>query len=421
MRKRIIFAVILGLCLCLASCGKQNKPYGQPGMQPGEEIIEEKDSVCTYSCQTFLTEDYALYHNQHGRLQLFDVTGKSDLVFCFDAGCEHKPAKTSLKGEVIQKGCIAYEFSPNAVMMKDGNCYFLADTGEVYVSDRRGENRRLIAKLPEYITNVSEVFFSQDALFVIYSNSYDMLEVTDFSGNTTWVIGDLMDETTCGIVQVGLSDGSVKEVFRAKQYNALLPVHDVRGSHVYFEYFYLDIPYVGPNLETYGPSGQIPEGLTVENYREFMQKHQWTDVYDYDMSTGELKCLISHRYSRNVGFAKEFFAFSDEEGTDLYRYSGELIRRLDKVVSAGYHTDTGLVCIFADEPAVYNLIDGITCEVTKRVAIPYDEFLPTAFIGKSCYGDVTEPNGSIELGYLSTEDFWSGNTANTVAFSVYEE
>lgn len=416
--KRVYIIVLLCICFCMVSCGKQKETQGYLG----EKMPVDDNFVCIYPYSSFLTENMAIYHNQHGRLHVFDAISKTNAVFCFDAGCEHNPARTSFKGEVLQKGCMAYEISSAPVMIRDNVCYFLTDSGEVYSSDNRGENRKLIARVPSYVIQHDMVFFSQNAMYVPYSNPYEIIEEKDDNGNTTWMLGDIQDENTCGIVRVGLFDGSVENVIQKKQYNARISYYDVRGEHVYFSYFYLDIPYVSPELETFGPSATIPEGLTKENYWDFMPKHQWTDVYDYNESTGEMKCILSHCHCDDVTFCKDFFAVTDrnEEGTVLYRYNGEILRRLNLLVSRGFRSDSGLVCISVDEEEVYHLIDENTGDEIKRVAIPYDVFLPWAFIGTSCYGDISGPNGII-LGYLSTEDFWTGNTDRVVAFDIYEE
>ena len=140
---------------------------------------------------SFLTKDYALYHDHHGRLQIFDVATKQDLVYCFDPGCEHKETKRSMTGEILEQGCIAYEISRFPVMIKEDHLYFLNYSNEICVSDRQGENRKVIAKIPGYILEPYNVYFSEQAIFVDYSTQYDMTEVKDNNGESRWIMGGL--------------------------------------------------------------------------------------------------------------------------------------------------------------------------------------------------------------------------------------
>lgn len=419
MRRIIpILLSLFFLCAGLCGCGRKesrNKP--QPVKDEDKQVSEEPAFVCSYLVGSgFLTEKYALYHCQNGfALHLFDTNAKTDIVYCFDAGCEHKPEVRSAKGEILEEGCISYEFGDSTVMLRNDKCYFLTDNGEVIMADRQGENRKKIGMLPSYILRPSLVFFSDDALYVTYENPYEMIESKDDNGDTQWIIGDVSDMTSCGILRVNLADGSCSEVYNKKEYNARIPSVDIRGEHLYFEYFYLDIPYVGPDLETYGPSGQIPEGLTVDNYWEVMPKHQWIDIYDYNMTTGELNRILSQRPCQEMVFCNGFFALTEGETTALYRYNGEKFRTLDFAISSGYRCDSGLICVSKKEAAVYLLIDENSGEVLKRVNIPYNKFHPSEFIGTACYGLVQNENG-FGIGYLSAEDFWNGRYENAIQF-----
>lgn len=423
MRRYVsLLIAVLFITAGLCSCGKresQKQPVPDDGeKQSVSDGNTQSDSITDFVCDLFigdgfLTEKYALYHCQNGgALHLFDTTEKTDVVFCFDPGCEHKPAVTSLKGDIIKEGCPSYAFGESTVMLQGDKCYFLTDNGDLILADRQGENRKKIGSLPPYVLLPSLAVFSDDALYVVYHNSYEMIEKQNDDGSTQWIIGDVMDQTVTGIFRMNLSDGSCSEIFHAKDYNSRIPTVDIRGEHLYFEYFCLDIPFVGPDLETYGPSGQIPEGLTVENYWDEMPKHQWIDVYDYHMTTGELNSVLSHRPCKEMVFCNGFFALSEGETTALYRYNGEKFRTLDFPISSGYRSDSGLICINAKEAAVYLLIDENTGEVIKRVNVPYGTFNPRVFIGTACYGLV---NGS-GIGYLSAEDFWNGQYQNATVF-----
>lgn len=420
MRNRLLLLIsVLGICLL--GCGKK---------EPGSDSLSEQDKgkeasfVCSRTVgDGFLTENFALYHNNHGRLQIFDAASKKDIVYCFDPGCEHKPARWSHTGELLSEGCISYEFSDMPVMLQGEKCYFLNDRGEVYVSDRQGENRRLLARIPGYIIIPDMVMFSQEYMFITYTNPYEMIPRKNEDGSDEWIVGNIKDMETCGIISVDLKNGAISELFHVEAYNARIAKADIRAGHLYFEYFYLDIPYVGPDLETYGPSGMVPEWLTVENYWDEMPKHQWMDLYDYDMQRSSLHTILSKKQSATVVFGEAFFAVVEGDSqTDLYRYDGTRFRQLDFAVKISVRSDKGLVCDSTAEPGVYRLIDVDTGAVLKqaKVSIPYSVFNPSCIIGESCYG-VASCSKGLGAGYLSADDFWNGRYENSVVFDVFTD
>ncbi len=424
MKRYRIVAFILILVMSLTACGKKAGETGQEN-DAGQPSAANATGNAGFYCSSFLgnngfaTENFALYHSNHGRLQIFDVATGTDIVYCFDAGCEHKQAKRDpMTGEKITQGCIAYEISSNPVMMKGDNLYFLTETGEVMQSDRQGENRKLIGRVPPYMAyGFGDVFFSEDALFEYYVTDQEIVEVKDEDGNSQWMVGDFKDKSTCIIERVSLTDGSAKEIFSVEEYNARISERDIRGDHLYFVYFYLDCPFIGPNLETYGLDIAIPEWLTVENYWEEMPKHQWIDIYDYNIKTDELRVILKGVPAEPAIFCKDFFAVADRDGTTkLYRYDGELFRTLPFKMHKGVRSDSGLVCV-GETQEEYLLIDENTGETLKKTTVPYSSFLPEVIIGGSCYG-MKDGRGE---GYLPADAFWAGDTSKAVAFKYEEE
>ena len=435
---------VFGLSLILTSC--RTNEVVQTTVDDGSSIItiEEdssqakttKDDVDNSSGRTFVsdsfncsfyTEDYALHYSNHGRLQIFDVKTKEDHVYCFDPGCEHKRGKRSITGEVLEAGCIAYELSSSTIMPQDDNCYFMKDTGEVIRSDLQGMNQRAIGSLPPYLNynNAHDIFYSKDSLFVIFDLPYEMIEVKDENGESSWIVGGMKDKETRGIIQIDLNNGTRSEVFSAEDYNSYLSQTDVRGDHMYFAYWYCDIPYMDMFGETYGRT--IPEelkGLSPEEYREELNKRRWVDVYDYNISTGELTASLKHKHVEegNIVFCDGFFALSeDENSSGLYRYDGERFGELDFMIQGLVRSDRHLICCSNKKPGEYLQIDENTGEVLKRIKTPvsYGDFLPRVIIGESCYG-LLNKNGVMAEGYVPASDFWNGDITNAVQFMQEE-
>ena len=414
-----ILVVFFLVCLLVTACGKdgEKNASGQP-IPSGEPTSLEVSFVCDdFFRDGFMTEEYVLYHAKGSQVRLFDVASMTDIAFCFDPSCEHKQEKRSRTGELLEEGCVSYNYSSYPVMFLGENCYFLnQETGEVICSDRQGANRKVIGTIPQYILPRS-VFFAKDTIFVTYANSYEMIETKGENGETQWIVGDPKPKNTCGIVAIDLETGEYRKLQEVEEYSAFINEYDVRGDHLYYQLCYMDIPYISPNLETEDPS-LIPEGMTVENYWEELRKHGWVDVYDYTISTGELRTVLQHKQSETVVFCKDFFAMEEETTTGLYRYTGERFRELDFPMTNGVRSDSGLVCRKGDS---FVQIDENTGDIVKTSPIPAGEFIPRTIIGNSCYGDIYEDedeNGRWTPGYLSANDFWDGNMANVVKFNV---
>ena len=439
--KRII--VLLSFVLLLTACGKTD----DTGSSTRDANTEENQTSAATEAATadtslnndsrwfecspihgdsFLTKDYALYHDHHGRLQIFDVATKQDLVYCFDPGCEHKETKRSMTGEILEQGCIAYEISRFPVMIKEDHLYFLNYSNEICVSDRQGENRKVIAKIPGYILEPYNVYFSEQAIFVDYSTQYDMTEVKDNNGESRWIMGGTKQKRTGGVVSVDLDTGKVTEIFRREDHSAYVAKGVVCGEHVYIGYSYNDLPYVSPIREVNGipldvnkgiPLDEILNGMTLEEYVAELPKHAWTDIYDYNTATGEIKLFMEHQQDFSLFFRDDFYAYNKAgENGAFYRYNGEKILQLDFSIKGAFRTDKGFVFCDVIEQEEYWLFDDETGEVVKKVKIPFAKFLPSCFIGDCVYGLI---DGST-FGYLSADDFWNGRPENAIKFAMDE-
>ena len=407
--KRKLLVLFFFVMLMTAACNVSDEKNSSE-----ETPFSNEEYVCIDSFrQGFLTEEYALYHGNDLQLRLFDAASQTDIAFCFEPNCEHEQEKRSRTGELLQEGCVSYNYSSYPAMFLGENCYFLnQETGEVICSDRQGANRKVIGTIPQYILPHS-VFFAKDIVFVTYANSYEMIETKGENGETQWIVGDSKPKKTCGIVAIDLKTGEYRKLQEVEEYSAFINEYDVRGDHLYYQLCYMDIPYISPNLETEDPS-LIPEGMTVDNYWEELRKHGWVDVYDYTISTGELRTVLQHKQSETVVFCKDFFAMEEETTTGMYRYTGERFRELDFPMTNGVRSDSGLVCRKGDS---FVQIDENTGEIVKTSPIPADEFIPRAIIGSSCYGTYR----SKTPGYLSAEDYWSGAIDRVVVFTVSSE
>ncbi|MBO4478458.1 MAG: hypothetical protein J5757_09065, partial [Lachnospiraceae bacterium] len=358
----------------------------------------------------FLTEDYVLYHDYDGRLRIFDVANKKDLIYCFDPGCEHK------KSLEIEAGCISYNFTSMTVAILKEKMYFLDYNGDVVCSDLQGKNRRVIGNYPSYIPG-RNFSFSEKDMFSTYFTSYEVLEVEDNIGEPQWIFGERKDKDTAGVVRVNLSSGKATEIFQGEGYNARVFYTGIRGEHLYFAYVYSEIPYMSPDGQTWVEIPDELKKLSVEEYLAEFNRRYHMDIYDYDIRSDELSMIIKSVRPAQVSFYQSNFAICDIEynKTILYRYTGEQIRELNGVQVLSNYSDTHPVVLCDGE---IQMIDENTGEVLKRLdATKPGVLYPKDFIGKSCYGYTIE-EGVMRYFYISAQDYWNGEFEKAIHYNV---
>lgn len=98
----------------------------------------------SYDGSTY-TEEYALYCD-NGPRYYYDVESGNVVVFCFEAGCEHKRTARDNDGNVILQGCAAYDYTDAPVFLYRDNLYFFSSNC-LYRADRQGNNRKKIVEL----------------------------------------------------------------------------------------------------------------------------------------------------------------------------------------------------------------------------------------------------------------------------------
>ncbi|MBR6366465.1 MAG: hypothetical protein IKS10_10290 [Lachnospiraceae bacterium] len=428
MKRRWVF-VLLSLSMLLISCKKKDD------QQTAETITVEASSanegekfVTQWGSDDFYTEDFALYHTDHGRLQIFDVASKSDRVFCFDPGCEHdKHRKVEVSPDgietVVEEGCMARNISSYTVMVQGDHLCFVKYTGDVIQSDLQGKNRKVIATIPPY-SPVQRIIYYKDAIFGDYSTSYEILEIEGENGEPDWIYGEMKEKDTVGIARANLNDGMSSEIFKREDYSAGLYYLTVRGTHLYFAYTYSEMQYMAPDGQMWRPMQEEWKDLSVEEYLEEREKRSWMEIYDYDIDSGEVRCVMNGLRQGRVVFCNGFFAVQpglpgDGNKTILYRYTGEAFRELEGFILSQVYCDRHLVGLCDGE---YQMIDEDTGEVLKRVRNPDNPcFYPKVFIGKSCYGGVVGEDWISTSAYISSEDFWNGKFENVILMNDKEK
>ena len=209
MKKQLLLRTIVLIALLLfTGCGKNS---GKKEEEQQEQVVKTGSREVVYCDEHFgqatLTEDAAYFHatqNYRGQIRLFSAETKTDIPYCFDPGCEHKPSKISGEGKVLEPGCISFEFSSYPLCVTENACYFLDDDGCLWRADQQGSSRKLICRVSDYLRVPSNVFFGDDSVFLIYYNQYEWIEVKDENGDNRLVIGEQRDKPESGLVRISL-------------------------------------------------------------------------------------------------------------------------------------------------------------------------------------------------------------------------
>ena len=425
MKKQLLLRTIVLIALLLfTGCGKNS---GKKEEEQQEQVVKTGSHEVVYCDEHFgqatLTEDAAYFHatqNYRGQIRLFSAETKTDIPYCFDPGCEHKPSKISGEGKVLEPGCISFEFSSYPLCVTENACYFLDDDGCLWRADQQGSSRKLICRVSDYLRVPSDVFFGDDSVFLIYYNQYEWIEVKDENGDNRLVIGEQRDKPESGLVRISLETGEETVIFRDEGYNASLFHYDVYGDHVYFSFVYQDIPYVSPyqgeDFDPSDPNASLSVDWAAEN--EKYTGHRFIDIYDYDIRTKELRTVLFKQHGGNAFFARDCFIKDDDRTGEyeLYRYTGEFIRKLPYAAfpRVPHYNGDGLLT-GGEKPGEYCLVDIETGEILRKTILPVG-FTLYAVVGESCYG-YYDGGKKMHAVWLSLTDFWNGDFSKAVALS----
>ncbi len=425
---RILPALVISLFLF--SCGKteDDKPLEtEEAVSTSPFVNDGERFVCVDTLnEGFFTEKYALYHDYHGQLQIFDVATKRDVVYCFDPACEHdkrKKVETLDNGieKVVEEGCMGYNISLYPVMLLGEHLVFLDHSRNIVQSDLQGENRKVLTTFPtNFMAN--RLFFSEDDIFSTYNTNYELIEITGENGEKDWIFGEAKDKDTAGVGRVNISSGRADEIFRREDCSATIYFTTIRDKHLYFAYCYSDMPFMSEDGDTWRKIPDEWKDLSIEEYLEKRKGRIWMDIYDYDLASGELRCIVDRLAQGRINFCDGFFAVyletpENDIRTYLFRYTGEMFRELEGfTIYSDLYCEKHLIGLCDGE---VQMIDEDTGEVLKSVEAPENDcFVPRVFIGESCYGNVVREDFRCFAGYISVDDFWNGKFENAIRFNV---
>ena len=426
MKKNILIILILITAL-LAGCGKDPQPAGdgnstaptgsenQPDTpETDKSPVIDPDKACydTFQGEEVWGEAYALYHTANGQLMLFDVASGLCLPYCFDASCPHtEQGYRKPNGEQVP--CISYDFSMATFSLRDDGSYFYdLDNGTLYQADREGRNRKEVARVTDPVSTATHIFtsyYTKDDLFFNYVRNYEVIPVEGSDGPIPgeWNLGDRLEKNEVGIYRINLNDGTASYLYKMNEYDgSVLNLH-VYDGHLYFTAEWLDVPF-----------NSLPDGFSdYEAYAAALTEHKHDAIYDYDLTTGELRQLAAHEgILLAVHFGDGFYVITynnNEKPAELFRMNGEKIRNLNFNVQKcpSMHSDRYLYYQDYDEYSyTYGIYDIVEDTVIKKITLSED-IAPgpwAAAVGNTYYF-----NGK-HFYYVNAEDLWNGEPGKRV-------
>ena len=303
-----LFFVIILLCFSMLFCSCRRE--GKRHEQLSDKLIFFRD------CGTY-GEMFVVYPGKDGKELFFDVSSKKVRPFCFDPGCEHKKAVRDLTGNGLAFGCPSYDYTEMPVFLSGEYLYFFMSRC-LYQADRQGNNRKKLAELTKpYEINSTACYYTDEALYVSYRLPYEYSLIGD--GSKEWVAGALKEKPETGVLRIPFSGGSEEVVFHSDEfYEMQIPELWYYEGKVLFLVLSKDRPTVmwDGNEEDW-----------LEQIKE-ERKHTFWELYDFTISSGEVKRICGPDYQADPYFFSEVYGIERESGIlDLYRYSGERILR----------------------------------------------------------------------------------------------
>lgn len=379
------------LCMFLFGCGKKQKT----------EERERSETLFRFGSETY-TSDYVLYHpaGSSRPMYYYNAVDKEGGIFCFDSTCEHKESVWSEKGELIKQGCPAYDYSELAVYLTGDYMHYFSSNC-LYRADRQGNNRKIITKLSKPYESPIVCCYTDEALYINYTFSYEYSLVENEDGDPVWRAGRLKEKPEAGILRIPYSGEGEKELYHTDSYyDAKIADIECRDGHIYFLVYGMDRPSSFVDM--------INDPDWADKVAE-EQKHTYIEAYDYEISSGEMKQLFAPRQFVGCFYFSETYGFLDNNGTlELYHYDGGKATQPEISFWNVYPSAHDIIG-WDNEKHEGVMVSEKTGKVVKRSSFTWEDFNLYLAMDDGYYGMV----GS-DMAYISAKDFWAGNKAGIV-------
>ena len=368
----------------MTSCGKEQKPIQQDSSVSSVLFLYGVD---TYS------EDYVLYSSGSNYRLFFDVETGTVGPYCFDPGCEHQKAVYSQQGELVRQGCPAYDYSELAVFLIEDSLYYYS-SGCLYQADRKGNNRKLITRLSKPYERPDVCCYTEEALYISYSFSFEYTLEENSSGKPEWRAGKKKEKPEVGVLRIPYAGTGEEVIYHSDEfYEMQIAEIAYYDGKVVFRVLGLDRP--SEDFDLLSPDAS--EFIAEE------RKHTFSSAYCYKTETGNLKQLWAPRQYFKSYFFEKSYGFMDEAGVlELYQYEGVQVAETEIALWEVFPSTHGV--IGWDK----NTLEGVmlsdeTGKEMKRSSLTWEDFNLYCVVGDSYYGYVGNKKA-----YVSADDFWAG-------------
>lgn len=412
MKRLRVLIVCLLLGGLIVGCGKES-PAGEKGKDATANSFFKGNEI--YRNGNVYSEKYALYteYTDKGRtkLWLLDTTTGQKALYCFDAGCEHKPGRVNIMtGEQDAEGCIAYSFGGNTFSLRD-TCSYFCQYPDVIRADREGRNRRNIARLGAECVVATGELYTENDYFRSYLCTEELIELKNPDGTPYVVFGEPLEKRIAGIKGVSLLDGSVYDVFTADDlYDLTIHELSVYRDRLYFICTGLDVPF-----------DTLPHSWEdYDAYCKAQKEHGYVSVYEYDIPTKQLRQIVSEKPSGGYYFCDGYLVRTIEpcEAELLRVADASLIRKLPFPVSTIITSDRYVLASYMDYEKncrTYYQYDPDSDRLLNTVSIGFEDPLFLNVVGDSYYGIYGG-----QICYISANDFWNGALDRKIILKVNE-
>ena len=433
VRRLFVLVFMILVAGCSGNSG-QNSADGQPNRREEDPYVssdpkgknetgKKSDNPKAFwpyrLTNTMVTEEFAfLPPIACGARRFFDVASGQDVVYCFEPNCEHHaPHYDVASRKMLDDTCTAYHLGERAFFLQKEAGYYYSDPC-LYRTDREGRSQKVIAKIEEPLEHRWEELYTQSQYVLTYTNDYEYRLVQSGDG-TVWVPGETVGEKReAGVVMVSLTDGKYSFIYRSsEQYSSWTENLYEYDGHLYFDCHYLDVS------ENSLPSIIDDYEKNIVQYREEYKKHIHYEIYDCDLTTGEIRMILKVDHPvGEIGFGEGFFfVFADynypEYPAVLYRMDGSIIRELTVPAQRMAMSDGPVVVLHVfDNGVSYYLYDTETDEILNRMEVSsYGTFDLVATLGDSYYGNTHGKDGLV-IAWIRKEDFWNREFSKAVKF-----
>jgi len=387
------------MCLWSVGCGKEKKQFNG-----------RSDCILFNYDGNVYTEDYMVYNDRSGKKNIFSVADGNAMPYCFDPGCEHrKRSERKESGEIVEQGCLAYDYNEAPFFLCGDSLYFLFSRA-LYCADLQGHNRRCIVKLTKpYVLYDNTCWYTEDALYVAYVLPYEVVQSMNNNGEAEWVAGERKEKQEAGILRIPFSGEGEETIFCSDEY------YDMQIVDLWLQERKLFFTVMGRDQ----PNPRNAAEYTSEDWQTMVEeerKHTLLEIDEYDLSASTIHRILEPKPYLGVYFYSEVFGIEQQTGVlDLYRYSGERIAQTELSLYFGIRSDSGIYGWDTNTDELVKLSET-TGEIVRRSKLTGKDFDVTVVVGDSFFGGVVNSNHQLIKGYISAEDFWSGDKNGIIVF-----